>query len=65
MRINGKKQAYSILIAGKNKPVFIYYNVRIPEDCPKNVLNFRSPLFRRRKSIVVAIVVKGIIDEAV
>ena len=59
--VKGEKQAYSTLTAGKNKPVFIYYNVRIPEDCPKNVLNLSSPLFRRRKSIVVAIVVKGII----
>ena len=36
-----------------------------PRKLPENVLNLRSPLFRRRKSIVVAIVVKGIIGEAV
>lgn len=63
--VESEKQAYATLKSGKNKPVFIYYNVRIQEDCTKNVLNLRSPLFRRRKSIVVAIVVKGISDVAV
>ena len=44
-RGQGQKQAYSILKAGKNKPVFMYYNVKISEDSANNVLNSRSPLF--------------------